>query len=196
LLCAAFAAAVYQITPPSSASAAAVVAAVDLPAGALVNATDLRLASIPADVIPERAASQVEAVAGQRLAGPLRRGEVITDAAFVGPGILAGAPPGTVAVPLRVSDPGSLQLVRTGQGVDIVLSEEANREGPRSTTLATSVTVLWTGNGGSSGTAWPGLTKDSEGLLVVAANPEESARLAGASTRGKIFFVLVEPGPR
>ena len=196
LLCAAAAAAVYQLTPPSSASSPAVVVAADLPAGATVQSGQLRVARLAAEAVPEGAATRIDAVAGHKLTGPMRRGEVVTDAALVGPGLLTGTPAGTVAVPVRVADPGSLQLVRTGQEVDIVVSEESGRDGPRSTTVAQAVTVLWTGQASGTASGWLGTAKDSEGLLVVAARPAEAQQLAGASTRGKVFFVLVDGSPR
>lgn len=192
LLCGAAAAAVYQVTPPTSPSAAAVVAAVDLPAGATLGAGQLRVAQLSPEALPEGAATRIDAVAGQKLTGPMRRGEILTDAALAGPGLLAGTPAGTVAVPVRVADPGSLQLVRTGQDIDIVLNEEAGREGPRSTTVARAVTVLWTGQAPGAAGGWLGTAKDSEGLLVVASRPADAQQLAGASARGKVFFVLVD----
>ncbi|MDQ4501953.1 RcpC/CpaB family pilus assembly protein [Sinomonas sp. ASV322] len=191
-LCAGVAVAVYQLTPPSAALASVVVAAADLPAGAPLQNSQLRLARVPVDVLPERAATEVGAVAGQRLAGPVRRGEILTVAALVGPGLLAGASPGTVAVPVRIADPGSLELVRTGQVVDLVLSDQAGADGQRSTILATGVTILWTGAGGAPPGGWLGTPKDTEGLVVVAAESERARAIAGASTRGKVFFVLVD----
>jgi hypothetical protein len=56
--------------------------------------------------------------------------------------------------------------------------------------LAASVPVLWTsGQGGKTG-QWLG-TGETEGLMVVAAGPDQARRLAGSSTQGKLFFVLV-----
>jgi pilus assembly protein CpaB len=56
--------------------------------------------------------------------------------------------------------------------------------------LASAVPVLWTsGQGGKTG-QWLG-TAETDGLIVVAADPAQAARLAGASTQGKLFFVLV-----
>ncbi len=37
-------------------------------------------------------------------------------------------------------------------------------------------------------------TAETDGLIVVAANPDQAGRLAGASTQGKLFFVLVGSG--
>jgi len=38
-----------------------------------------------------------------------------------------------------------------------------------------------------------GSVGDSDGLVVVAADPQQAEKLAGASTQGKLFFVLVSP---
>lgn len=192
LLCAAVAVAVYQLTPPSAALASVVVAASDLPAGSTVQAGHLRLAHFPAESLPDHAATALESVAGQRLAGPVRRGEVITDAAIVGPGLLAGAPSGTVAVPVRVADADSLELIRTGQAIDLVLSEDTTTGSKASTRLASGVTVLWTDTGRDATGPWAAPTAGSAGLVVVAADPDRAPVLAGASARGKVFFALVD----
>lgn len=174
------------------------VAARDLPSGATLSPADLRTARLPAEAVPERAESDPARSAGQRLAGPLRRGEVVTDAALVGPGLLTGTVPGTTAVPVRMADPASLQLLAPGQLVDLVLSADAGGGGASASALASQVPVLWTSasQGAAAGGSWLGSPQDADGLLVVGATPEQSLRIAGASTRGKVFFVLVEAGAR
>jgi Flp pilus assembly protein CpaB len=193
LLCAAVAVAVYQLTPATAALSPVVVAAADLPAGSTVDAGQLRMARLPADSVPDHAATSLEAVQGQRLAGPLRRGEVFTDAATVGPGLLAGAATGTVAVPVRIADPDSLQLIRTGQTIDLVLSEDAPGGGTKATSLlASAVTVLWTENAKNERGSWLGQGQGTAGLVVVATSSDRAPALAGASTRGKVFFTLTD----
>jgi hypothetical protein len=118
---------------------------------------------------------------------------VITDAAIVGPGLLAGAPSGTVAVPVRVADADSLELIRTGQAIDLVLSEDTSAGSKASTRLASGVTVLWTDTGREAAGPWGGAqAAAAAGLVVVAADPERAPVLAGASARGKVFFALVD----
>ncbi|MDP9885700.1 Flp pilus assembly protein CpaB [Sinomonas atrocyanea] len=196
LLCLAAGAAVHELTPPSAAMAPVAVAARDLAGGATVSGGDLRVARLPADAVPQGASSDPSRLVGQRLAGPVRGGEAITDAGLVGPGLLAGTAQGTAAVPVRVADPASLQLLRPGQLVDVMLAADAGGPGT-GTTLAAQVPVLWAGAPGGAGSAGPWLgSQDAEGLLVVAARPDQALRVAGASARGKVFFTLVEAGPR
>ena len=197
LACIAVGAAVYQLTPPSAAMAPVAVAARDLPAGAQLDAADLTIARLPAEAVPRGASSGPSGLAGQRIAGAVRRGEIITDAALVGPGLLAGTAPGTAAVPVRVADAASLQLLSPGQLIDLVLSTDAGGPGGAGTMLASRVPVLWTpgASGGGPAGQWLG-TQEAEGLLVVGASPEQAQRIAGASAQGKVFFVLVEAGSR
>ncbi|GAB3282489.1 hypothetical protein GCM10027449_24520 [Sinomonas notoginsengisoli] len=147
--------------------------------------------------MPHHAESDPHGLVGQRLAGPLRSGEMVTDASLVGPGLLVGTAPGTSAVPVRIADPASLQLLTPGQLIDLVLSSEAGGTAGRGSTLASQVPVLWTGSPGGAGAAgaWLG-SQEADGLLVVGASPDEALRIAGASTRGKVFFVLVESSRR
>lgn len=137
--------------------------------------------------------NEPEEAAGKQLAAPLRKGQLLTDAQLLGPGLLAGTPPGSAAVPLRMADPSSIQLVSPGQLVNVVLTAANGydqREPPE--VLAFGVPVLWTAGQGGQGGQWLG-TAETDGLIVVAANAEQAARLAGASTQGKLFFVLVGP---
>ena len=155
------------------------------------------MARLPAEAVPREASPDPSALSGQRVAGAVRRVEIITDAALVGPGLLAGTPPGTAAVPVRVADAASLQLLSPGQLIDLVLSPDVGGPANAGSTLAARVPVLWTpgASGGGPAGQWLG-TQEAEGLLVVAASPEQAQRIAGASAQGKVFFVLVEAGPR
>ena len=63
----------------------------------------------------------------------------------MGPGLLTGAPPGSAAVPLRMADPSSIQLVSPGQLVNVVLtSGNGYEQASPSKVLAKAVPVLWT----------------------------------------------------
>jgi pilus assembly protein CpaB len=147
-------------------------------------------------MVPEGTFADGSGVDGKQLAAPLRKGQLLTDAQLVGPGLLTGAPPGSAAVPLRMADPSSIQLVSPGQLVNVVLtSGNGYEQASASKVLAKSVPVLWTS--GQEGQAGQWLAAgDSDGLLVVAATPAQAGALAGASTQGKLFFVLVGSGAR
>lgn len=185
--------AVHQLTPAPAQTVTTLAAARDLPAGATLAASDLAPVQVPPGLLTPGSLRDGGDAEGKQLAGPLRQGQLLTDVQVVGPGLLAGTPPGSAAVPLRMADPASIQLVAPGQLVNVVLTGDENygQRAP-SEVLATAVPVLWTsGTGGKAG-AWLG-TAETDGLIVVAADPAQAARLAGASTQGKLFFILVGP---
>ncbi|MDQ0663582.1 pilus assembly protein CpaB [Arthrobacter ulcerisalmonis] len=193
LLSAAAAITVQQITPAPLSTVTALAAARDLPAGTAVTEADLARVQVPPGMVADGFLREGAAAAGKQLAAPLRKGQLLTDAQLLGPGLLAGTPPGSAAVPLRMADASSIQLVSPGQLVNVVLTSANgfDQQGP-SEVLASAVPVLWTSNKGAQSGQWLGTT-ETDGLIVVAANAEQSSRLAGASTEGKLFFVLVGP---
>jgi pilus assembly protein CpaB len=168
-------------------------AARDLPAGSALAAADLTPVKIPPQMVNAGSLTHASEATGKQLAAPLRKGQLLTDSQLLGPGLLTGTPPGSAAVPLRMADPSSIQLVSPGQLVNVVLTgTNGYDQNSPAEVLASSVAVLWTsGQGGKTG-QWLG-TGETDGLIVVAAAPEQAARLAGASTQGKLFFVLVGP---
>lgn len=175
-------------------------AARDLPAGTVLDAGTLETVDVPVEAIPPGAHKQPEALAGRRLATPLLRGSPVTDVSLAGAGLLAGAPPGSVAVPLRPADPSVLDLLGPGQLVNVVAApgwdhpDAGHTAGDVSdaVVLAAGVPVLWV-SGGASGGGWPGSgSGDGEGLVVVAADRENAARLTAASGSGGIYLVLTD----
>ena len=150
---------------------------------------------MPPGLVPAGSPGSETAFEGKQLAAPLRQGQLLTDAQILGPGLLAGSPPGSAAVPLRMADPASVQLVSPGQLVNVVLTGGNGFEQPgESQILAEAVPVLWTSVQGGKAGPWPA-TAETDGLMVVAAAADQARRLAGASTQGKLFFVLVAAPP-
>ena len=182
---------VQQLTPAPADTVPALSAARDLPAGKALAPDDLAVLSVPRGLIPGGTVADIDSLRGQQLAVALRKGQLLSDSQLLGPGLLAGSSPGSAAVPLRMADPASIQLLSPGQLVNVVLTNGNTFDQPAaSQVLAAAVPVLWTSGTGSGNSPWLE-TGDTEGLLVVAANAEQAARLAGASTQGKLFFVLV-----
>ncbi|RKR20505.1 Flp pilus assembly protein CpaB [Arthrobacter oryzae] len=195
LLCIAAGLTVQQLTPAPADTVIAFAAAGDLPAGKTLEPGDVSGISVPPGLVPSGSPVSASAFEGKQLATPLRRGQLLTDAQILGPGLLAGSPAGTAAVPLRMSDPASIQLVSPGQLVNVVLTGGNDfKQTAQSQVLAEAVPVLWTSVQGGKAGPWLA-TADSDGLIVVAAGADQARRLAGASTQGKLFFVLVAAAP-
>ncbi|MGI5204312.1 RcpC/CpaB family pilus assembly protein [Spirillospora sp. CA-108201] len=102
--------------PPPSVRVLA--AARDLPGGTPLAPSDLRRLDLPPSAVP--AGALRAGGAGRVLAGPMRRGEPLTDARVVGAGLLRGYGPGTVAAPVRLADAGAARLVHPGDRVDVL----------------------------------------------------------------------------
>lgn len=186
---------VQQLTPAPADTVAAFAAAADLPAGKTLEPGDVSRISVPPGLVPAGSPGSETAFQGKQLAAPLRQGQLLTDAQILGPGLLAGSPPGSAAVPLRMADPASIQLISPGQLVNVVLTGGNGNEQPgEGQILAEAVPVLWTSAHGGKAGPWPA-TAETDGLVVVAAAADQARRLAGASTQGKLFFVLVAAPP-
>lgn len=185
----AVAASLSALAPEHNETVPVVVAARDLPSGAVLGRDSVRVAHLARDALPPDTLLDPAAVEGIQLAFPAAAGSPIGQAMLVGPGLLTGAPPGTVAVPLRPSDPETIGLLSPGQLVDVVLSVGNGYEREvDAKVIASRVPVLWV----PSGTAGTWLDSgDAAGMVVVAASREDSTALAGAASSGRVFLVLV-----
>lgn len=195
LLCLAAGLSVHQLTPAPTNTVTVLAAARDLPAGAILGVTDLMQLRIPPELLVDGTFTEPPDLAGKQLASPVLQSQILTTTQLLGQGLLTGAPEGSAAVPLRMADPASIQLLSPGQLVNIVKSSDGGYgSGVPSEVLAEDVAVLWTSGKGGQSSEWLG-SGETEGLVVVAASPAQAGRLAGASTQGKLFFVMVGGGP-
>ncbi|ULN46565.1 SAF domain-containing protein [Mycolicibacterium goodii] len=110
------------------------VATRDLAPGTALTAEDVRLESRSASTLPDGAQSDVAAMIGATLAGPMRRGEVLTDVRVLGSRLaeLAVGPDARI-VPLPLGDAALLDVIRAGDVVDVLTTydDEANGAKPR-----------------------------------------------------------------
>mgnify|MGYP005809713519 CR=1 FL=1 len=110
---------------PAGDYAEVLVADHDLRPGAALTPADVRLEKRLAATIPDGSLADVSAVAGSTLAGPTRRGEVLTDVRLLGSrlaeaAVASKAGPGARIVPLRLADSALIDLVRVGDVVDVL----------------------------------------------------------------------------
>jgi Flp pilus assembly protein CpaB len=115
---------------PDGDRAEVVVAARDLRPGTALTPDDVRLERRLATTIPDGSQADVGAVVGSTLAGPTRRGEVLTDVRLLGTRLAEStAGPGARIVPLHLADSALIDLIRVGDVVD-VLAAPANDSQP------------------------------------------------------------------
>jgi hypothetical protein len=87
---------------------------------------DVRLEKRLTSTVPDGSQADLAAVVGSTLAGPTRRGEVLTDVRLLGSRLAEStAGPGARIVPLHLADGALIDLVRVGDVVD-VLAAPAN----------------------------------------------------------------------
>lgn len=152
-----------------------VVAVRDLSPGVILTADDVALRTRPVETIPDGAAGTVDAVIGATVAGPSRRGEILTDARVLGSrlaGLAAG--PDARVVPLHLADTAVLDLIRPGDVVDILGAPSADADAHPRVVATNAVVVLVSGEAKA-----PGASGDR---VVLVALPAAAANtLAGAT---------------
>ena len=129
---------------PDGDRADAVVAARDLPPGILLTADDVRVEKRLATTVPDGARSGVDDVVGATLAGPTRRGEVLTDVRLLGPRLATSAAgPDARIVPLHLADSALLEMLRAGDVVDVLAAGPSSSSAdPSPHVVATDAVVV------------------------------------------------------
>jgi Flp pilus assembly protein CpaB len=165
--------------PPTT--LAVTVAARDLASGTVLHTTDLVVRHYPEAVAP---AGSLPGAVGRTLAGPVRAGEPVTDVRLVAPSLVAGYP-GRVLVPVRVADAEVVALLRVGDRVDVLAADP--RRGEASVVAVDVPVVALPAPRGEDDTASAPL---SGRLVLVAALPSETDRIAGASASDVLSVVV------
>ena len=172
---------------PPEAGIPVIVAARDLPAGLRLGPGDTQVRRWPAELVPtgalradvtgsgagsggsggSTAAGPIDAD-GRVLAGSLGAGEMLTESRLLGPGMLDGLPPGSVAVPVPLTDSTVLTFARPGDHLRVLVpgTGVAVAEGPVLLAEAPSDS---------------GLGSSRPGRLILAVAPAEAAAMAAAT---------------
>jgi Flp pilus assembly protein CpaB len=186
------------LRPAAAHTTAIWVAAHDLPGGTPIAAGDLRVERLPAVDVPAGALSGSTSVAGRLLAGPMRRGEPLTDVHILSAALLAATDqPDAVAVPVRVDDgPAALALVHAGDRVDVLAVSDGGGSVPGggsdpadAGSVVHDVRVLATPTRRDDAS-----TGDTAGLLIVEASHRQATALARAAA-GYRLSVAVRSSP-
>jgi Flp pilus assembly protein CpaB len=106
------------------------VAGRDLPSGHVVRAADVRTALLPEASRPSHTLDRA-AVVGRRVAGPMRKGEVLTDYRVLRPDALAGYGRNAVLTTVRVAEADGLTAVHVGDRVDVIAVDPAGETAAR-----------------------------------------------------------------
>jgi len=170
-------AAVAALRPdPSAGTTDVVVAARDLTPGVELSPDDVRVESRSATAVPDGVQTAVADLVGSTLAGPARRGEVLTDVRLLSPRLAeATAGPDARIVPLHLADAALLELVRPGDVVDVLaVDAQGGDERTEPRVVARGAVVVLT----SATTKAPG---GGEGVVLVALPAQQAVDAAAAS---------------
>lgn len=145
-----------------------VIAIRDFAPGIVVAAEDVALRRVPAATVPDGALAELDAAVGTRLAGPVRRGEVLTDARVLGSRhtkLTAG--PDARNVPVRLADPAVLEVIRPGDVVDVLGAPSDDRDA-RARLLASDAVVVFISPAGAERVALLALPGAAANTLAAA----------------------------
>jgi len=190
-----------QNQPASGAAVATqpvVVAAADLQLGSELKKEDLTIVNFPQGQAPEGTFTQPSDIIGRGLIAPIVKNEPVLPSKLASKEAGAGLPPvipeGMRAVSVRVNEViGVAGYVLPGTRVDVVATASPNQERADMTSklILSNVQVL---------TAGTRMEQDQEKgkpvqvtVVTLLVNPEQSERLALASTEGKIQLALRNP---
>ena len=167
------------VAPPQPALDPVVVAAHDLPGGAVIGTGDVRTVEMPPDVVPEGAFKATAAAVGASVAAPMRAGEPLTDRRVLGDSLIAGYPAGSEAVPVRIEDAEVVALLRPGDRIDLYAS--TGDQGSATRIVTDAIVVML-----------PEVTDDrgSGALIVLAVDELEAIKVASASATGVLTVSL------
>ncbi|KQY02923.1 flagellar biosynthesis protein FlgA [Mycobacterium sp. Root135] len=161
---------------PTEGKTDVVVATRDLAPGVELVASDVRVESRLVATIPDGATTNGTDLVGATLAGPARRGEVLTDVRVLGSRLAdATAGPDARIVPVHPTDAALLDLVRTGDVVDVLaVSEAVDGSGEqRSRVVATNAIVVLVSSTSKD--------RSRDGVVLVALPVLKANEVAGAS---------------
>ena len=178
-------AAVAALRPdPADGRAQVVVAARDLSPGAALTADDVRLEMRLVPTIPDGSQSDVGSVVGATLAGPARRGEVLTDVRLLGRRLAeSAAGPDARIVPVRPADSALIDLVRPGDVVDVVAATEGSAQATPHVVATDAIVVSVSAKGRAQSTT-------GDRVVLVALPAAAANTVAGAALVATVTLTL------
>jgi pilus assembly protein CpaB len=170
-------------------------AATDIPVGTRIEATHVKMLSLPAAAVGPESVTELEEALGQVVVQPLYAGEVLLQkrlSEFAGGGALAAViEPGKRALTVRVNDViGVAGFLAPGSRVDVVATRRAgdNRSNV-SDTLVENLKVLAVDQTVSTDKNDPVVVR----AVTLEVSPKEAEQLVKATEEGRVQLTLRNP---
>jgi Flp pilus assembly protein CpaB len=169
---------------PNDGRATVLVASRDLMPGTELTVDDVRLETRSAPTLPDGSQSDIGAVVGSTLAGPARRGEVLTDVRLLGRRLAeSAAGPDARIVPVHPADSALIDLVRPGDVVDVVAATEGSTQATPHVVATNAIVV--------SVSAKPkAQSSNSDRVVLVALSASSATAVAGAALVATVTLTM------
>ena len=174
-----------------------VVAAHDVPVGAMLSAADVKVVAYPAGAVPQGAITSATTAVGRGVVASMSANEAVLEGKLApkdaGAGLPAMIPPNMRAVSVQVNDVIAVAgFVIPGTHVDVLVtgSPQGGNTDTMTTTVLENVEVLAAGQK---------IQPNAEGkpekvpVITLLVSPEDAQKLTLASTEGKIQLALRNP---
>lgn len=169
-----------------------VVAARDIPLGAVLDLEDLTVVDWPSEAVPAGFQSQMSDLVGRAAVSPMRRNEPVLDTKLAGlgaqGGLSAAIPEGMRALSVRVDEVvGVAGFVQPGSRVDVLVTLTTGVSQPQTRSILQNIQTLAAGQT---------YQNDPEGnpqvvpVITLLVSPEQAEILTLAANQGRIQMAL------
>jgi Flp pilus assembly protein CpaB len=165
------------LAPPRPDTVSVVTAERELTGGTTVQAEDLETTELPPRAVPDGAWSDPSEVVGQKLAGPVPAGQVLTPAAMLRHRASGST---SVVAPLPLADDRVSALLEAGDQVDVLA---ADSQTGKTRVVATAIRVVTGAIPGANDAPGTG------GLVLVEVSPATATALAAAASTSVLSVV-------
>ncbi|KZF03805.1 MAG: SAF domain-containing protein [Rhodococcus sp. (in: high G+C Gram-positive bacteria)] len=152
-----------------------VVAARDLTPGVRLDTADVEYRNYDPSTVPDGTLSEFENVLTHTVAGPVRAGEPLTDVRLLSSRLAESviSEPDARVVPVRLSDAGVTELLRSGDTVDVLTVGEGDDDRVARVLATKAVVVLVSAESAQQ--------RNADRVVLVAMSAEDATAVAAAS---------------
>ncbi len=169
-------------------TARVVVAARGLDAGIELAASDIRLAAVPENLVPDGAIVSKDDAIGSTIAAGLPEGMPLASSLLLGEDFLASAPKGHTVLPVTVASDAATGFARPGSTIALYAPPDEYSDSTDAVLVADKATVIGVAQEKSSGGLF-GTSGEATLALFVAVPDARAPAVLGASSSSPLLVV-------